>query len=50
MPKRPVFLHKQDRTDKPDPASESDKMIRQDWGGAQQPVRSPIEPPASPAK
>jgi hypothetical protein len=45
MPKRPVFIPKQDRTEKPDPASQPDKTIKQDWGGTQPPVRSPIEPP-----
>jgi hypothetical protein len=41
MPKRPVFIPKQDRTEKPDPASQPDKTIKQDWGGTQPPVRSP---------
>jgi hypothetical protein len=49
MPKRPVFIPKQDRTEKPDPASQPDKAIKQDWGGTQPPVRSPVEPPVSPA-
>jgi hypothetical protein len=49
MPKRPVFIPKQDRTQKPDPASQPDKIIKQDWGGTQPPVRSPVEPPVSPA-
>jgi hypothetical protein len=50
MPERPVFIPKQDRTEKPDPASQPDKTIKQDWGGTQPPVRSPIEPPVSSAE